>query len=615
MHMMKYICFCILLLGGFSSFAQQAGYRNIVLTDSSRRYKPDAHWGDHLYYRPIEIDCWYPATAVGVNPIHYGEFLQLFQQRANRFQDDTIYSSLAGEMARYLCAGLGIADTASLTDLATQSYRNAIPIRRQVPLIIYMCSYNGMCYENTRLFEALASRGYVIASITSVGRYPGNMTMDPKDLHEQVADGLFAINVLRRSGTIDSTKIGLIGYSWGGAATLLLADSPFVRAVLSLDGSELHYYGQSAEEDSLFSQLRPSLLRVARLRFAYAYLESGGKQSDGHADSIFNILPGFQGPKKYICFPDATHEDFSCLPYLAAYSRKTDSSVLPNYPAFALEWFDNYLKGSDNPLPRDSPFPVVSTKSENTTSIAAIVLDGEDKMPLAYVNIGIPGKNVGTVTRDDGSFKLNIGSQLSNDSLAVSMTGYKKRMISLKKMPRIILLDRKIGALTEAVVTQGIRPSKILGNTTTSKLVSIGFPMRFMGAEIGVRMALGKHPRRLEKFHCHVSNTRIDSAVFRLNIYRMDNGNTDNLLQRNVFLSIGNVPGDYTVDLSGLNLILSGDILVSLELLRSYSRVANPGAVFFSAALLNSGTWRRQTSQAQWKKVPGIGVGFSMEVR
>src|ERR1700690_3716926 len=110
---MRYAPLIVVLLTSCPSIAQQAGYRNIVVTDSSRRYKPGAQQGDHLYYRPVEIDCWYRATTAGGKPIPYGEFLQLFQQRANRFQDDTIYASLAGETARYLCGGLGIRDTAS----------------------------------------------------------------------------------------------------------------------------------------------------------------------------------------------------------------------------------------------------------------------------------------------------------------------------------------------------------------------------------------------------------------------------------------------------------------------------------------------------------------------
>jgi hypothetical protein len=299
---MKYTFLFILLLIGYPLFAQLAGYRSIALTDSSRHYKPDANSGDRLYYRPVEIDCWYPAASAEGSPIHYGEFLQLFQDRANRFQDDTIYSGLAGQMAQYLCAGLEIKDTANLMNFATQSYRDANPIRRRFPLIIYMCSYNGMCYENTRLFEILAKRGYIVASVTSVGRYPGNMTMEPADLQQQVADGLFTINVLRNSGMVDTARIGVIGYSWGGPAAFLLADSPYVKAILSLDGSELHYYGQSGEEDSNFNLLRPGLLRAAKSHSAYAYLESDGKQSDGPADSIYNVLPSFRGQKSTFGF-------------------------------------------------------------------------------------------------------------------------------------------------------------------------------------------------------------------------------------------------------------------------------------------------------------------------
>jgi hypothetical protein len=611
---MKYTFPFILLLTVYSSVAQQAGYRNLVLTDSSRLYKPGVRPGDRFYYRPVEIDCWYPATAAGAKPVYYGEFLRLFQERANRFQDDTVYSNLARETAEYLSAGLGIQDTASLTRFATESYPDASPIPRRFPLIVYMCSYNGMCFENTRLFELLARRGYIVAAITSVGRYPGNMTTDPADLREQVADGLFAIHWLRNSGTIDTGKIGLIGYSWGGPAALLLATEPHVAAILSLDGSELHPYGGSGEEDSNFNLLRPGLAVAGQRQFGYAYLGSGGEEVTNPADSMYNLFAILSGPRKYIRFPGASHEDFSCLPFLAASIRKTDSTKLPDYSGFAVSWFGNYLKGERNPLPRDSPYPAARS-GQKVTTVTARVLDAEDKTPLAYVNVGIPGKNVGTVTGEDGRFTLGVDPILQKDSLALSMAGYRRRVIPVRSVPGIIVLDRRTGGLAQAVVTQSVRRKKILGNRTASKRISAGFPTRFPGAEMGVRIALGKLPRRLEKFHCHVSYTRVDSAVFRFNIFRMVNGKPENIMPQNILLSIGNSPGDYTIDLSRLNLVLSGDILVSLELLKTYSALPNPGAVFFSAALFNSGTWHRQTSQAEWTKARGIGVGFNLEVR
>ena len=99
-----------------------------------------------------------------------------------------------------------------------------------------------------------------------------------------------------------------------------------------------------------------------------------------------------------------------------------------------MRWFGNYLKKESNSLPPDSPYPVVST-SQKAKTIAARVLDAEDKTPLAYVNVGVPGKNLGTITHEDGTFTLDIDSLLVNDSLAISTAGYKMQVISLADEP------------------------------------------------------------------------------------------------------------------------------------------------------------------------------------
>src|SRR5262249_7096193 len=155
------------------------------------------------YFRPVEIDCWYPATTSSTATMRFGEFLHLFQDRANRFQHDTVYSSLAAEMAQYLSVGLHLRDSTQLSGSSTHTYYNAPRSAKPAPIILYFCAYNGMCYENIALFESLAARGYIVASITSVGRYPGNMTTDPADLLEQTTDAGFALGYFRRSGWID----------------------------------------------------------------------------------------------------------------------------------------------------------------------------------------------------------------------------------------------------------------------------------------------------------------------------------------------------------------------------------------------------------------------------
>jgi dienelactone hydrolase len=330
----------------------KVGYQNIFCIDSSRMYKPGSSADNKLHYRPLEIDLWYPAVSIGSEPvIEYGEFLQLLQQRSNRFQDDTVYKSMTTELLQYLCSGLDIADTFKLSHLKTVSYRNAKPVAQQFPLIIYMCSFNGMSYENIRLLENLAEHGYVVASVTSVGRYPGNMSTDPADLLEQEKDGLYTIEELRKKDNVDPGNVGVIGYSWGGLAGLLLAmNTDKVSAILSLDGSEMHYYGESAEEDKDFNQLRASpYFNLENIRVPYTYLGSGDKESGREVDSIFNI-PSAQ--KRYIHFPGTEHEDFSCFPALAAQlaTTKRNGADVKQLEAFPVYYFDRWLKGDTGAL-------------------------------------------------------------------------------------------------------------------------------------------------------------------------------------------------------------------------------------------------------------------------
>ena len=107
-----------------------------------------------------------------------------------------------------------------------------------------MTAFNGMSYENFALFEALAKKGFIVVSISSIGRFPGDMTMKKADLMEQVNDAVAALDVLKQDPGIDFNNIGIAGYSWGGlAGALLSAKIPGVNCLVSLEGSEFHHYG------------------------------------------------------------------------------------------------------------------------------------------------------------------------------------------------------------------------------------------------------------------------------------------------------------------------------------------------------------------------------------
>jgi pimeloyl-ACP methyl ester carboxylesterase len=543
---------------------------------------------------------------------------------------------MSPELVAYLCANLNIGDTSRLTRLTTDSYPNATPFPQQFPVILYFCSYNGMSYENAEMFQWLASHGYLVACITSVGRYPGNMSTQLPDLVEQVGDGNFALQYVKKEQRMDSTKIAVMGYSWGGlAATALAMNNNQVKCLLSLDGSEMHYYGDSKEEDHDFNQIiHSSYWQMKKLNIPCAYLESGFKQSDQDADSIFNMYTLKGDHRLYVHFPKAVHEDFSCLPSLRSRVYATNISGTDLYMVFkelSLYYFDLHLKSNRIELPLildtifragtgDSIYPLVKNKN-NLISITGKIVDEKNRQALAFVNVGIRNRNIGTVSAQDGQFRLKVYPELRSDSLLFSMAGYQSRVVSIPDIlngpkPVTISLKEKISELKEVTISSKAMKTEIKGNTTTSDFISVGLPLKFLGSETGIRLHLGRKPVWLKSFSFNISDNRLDTAVFRLNIYNIKHGAPfENILHQSILVPVGKQTGKYTLDLKSYKLILDGEVLVSLEWIQGSSKSKGNGVIFLSAGFLNSATWHRLTSQADWKKATGLGVGFNVVVQ
>lgn len=69
--------------------------------------------------------------------------------------------------------------------------------------------------------------------------------------------------------------------------------------------------------------------------------------------------------------------------------------------------------------------------TENYITISGVVRDKHNKKTLEYVNISIPGSNVGTVTNTEGEFSLKIKETDRNKMADVSHVGYFNSKISL----------------------------------------------------------------------------------------------------------------------------------------------------------------------------------------
>ena len=63
------------------------------------------------------------------------------------------------------------------------------------------------------------------------------------------------------------------------------------------------------------------------------------------------------------------------------------------------------------------------------------VIDSESREEIPFVHIGVLNKNLGVISRPNGTFSIDLSSQADNlDSLAFSIIGYETRIIPINKV-------------------------------------------------------------------------------------------------------------------------------------------------------------------------------------
>jgi len=248
-------------------------------------------------------------------------------------------------------------------------------------------------------------------------------------------------------------------------------------------------------------------------------------------------------------------------------------------------------------------------------SYSGFVLNKKTNMPVEYANIGIPGKNIGTVAANDGKYSLTVDPQLDNDTLMISCIGYKSayyRISDFKKQANFnIYLEEKVFDVPEAIVKPRVFKQKTLGVTTKSKFASAGFEDNKLGYECGILMKTTKLTM-LEKVNINFSHCAYDTIFYRLNIYRKnDKKEFENILTEPIYLKLSKDKTKETVsiDIKPYDFIIKGDFLVTLEHVRDLGK----GRLYFCCGL-SGRTYYRKTSQGTWESIP-IGISISVETK
>lgn len=250
-------------------------------------------------------------------------------------------------------------------------------------------------------------------------------------------------------------------------------------------------------------------------------------------------------------------------------------------------------------------------------TVDGIIKNAQTNEPVPYVNIGILNRDKGTVSNEKGEFSLEIPTEFINDTIKISSIGYETKIFIANEFTkaldenRSISLSEKVIELNEVVVSNKKLKEKVLGNKTKSRMMRGGFRNAELGNELGIKIKIKKSPTYITKFHANVTSNTGEKMKFRLNFYNIKKGlPNEKLTSQNIIFQIDSKEGDFTLDLSEYNIIVENNFFLTMELIENEGNKENE--VFFSAGLFGNATVTRLTSQAEWKKLGSIGIGFSL---
>lgn len=253
--------------------------------------------------------------------------------------------------------------------------------------------------------------------------------------------------------------------------------------------------------------------------------------------------------------------------------------------------------------------------------ISGKVLNFENNEPLAYVNIGIKNKTVGTVSNENGLFKLSLNDKVtSKDTIIFSYIGFKteKYLVSeLNKTKKPILLLPKNMELDEVVVSsKKIKlKSKKIGRTSKGLGLMHSNFYTYYEKDVDDRLSKERGMKFKIRRNCHIKDLNFNitsndfkSLKFRVNIYKIQDGlPTDLIVQDNIIFEIkDNFSGWFKVDLEPYKIYLeeeTEEVAVTIQWLESVKE--NEKSKYFAISTASSPThtaYFREKAMDSWDK-------------
>jgi hypothetical protein len=243
--------------------------------------------------------------------------------------------------------------------------------------------------------------------------------------------------------------------------------------------------------------------------------------------------------------------------------------------------------------------------------ISGRITDGRTHGALPYVNIGVVGRALGTVSDEQGAYTLPFQKALAADTVRISSLGYATRKLTLAELaaqPNVALTPEAVPLAEVRVQGKALwRRTHTLGNTGNAEMATNTLGSNSLGAQVGTVIKLSRQPTRILQAVFNIARNSPGQVTFRVNIYRLgpDGKPTESkLFPRDVIVTSAVVRGPITVDLSADQLVLNEDFLLATEMLK-WTNPAPTGAEFaFSASLgyFHNEIYYRPASQSRWRR-------------
>lgn len=256
--------------------------------------------------------------------------------------------------------------------------------------------------------------------------------------------------------------------------------------------------------------------------------------------------------------------------------------------------------------------------------VTGIVQDASGE-PIAYCNVGLYGKNTGTVTGIDGEFTLSEKHMAGVTKIKISHIAYKSRDVKLADIkassaPYAIALEEKVLDVGEFVITGGddFSRKRVLGSP--DHMVSVAHIRAYSetlnyGEIIGNRFVIDQ-PSILDEFRFKLHMADCQSAQFRVRVISMKKKkkvSDRDLLTEDVFVTADR-SGWYTVDLSNYFVEVDSDVLVGIQFL-SAEGCDNSNATPYRIHMADyEESFVRTSNTEKWERLDDLGLAFQLKI-